>query len=231
MILEAGDSATESQRAWDALSELCHIYWRPLYLFLRREGIGTEDAQDLTQDFLAELIHDRSYRRAKREKGRFRSFLLGALRHFVADARDRAQTQKRGGGKIRERFDEQTVAELEAQVQANIGSDASAFFDREWAAALLRETFDRLAEECALTGKSALFEGLRPYLIDATDEAVPYEKISQELHRGPGTLRSDLARLRTRYRTILREEVRGTVNETNEVDDELRYLCQVMAQT
>jgi DNA-directed RNA polymerase specialized sigma24 family protein len=109
VVLAAGASDVSSARAHDALSELCRIYWRPLYLFLRREGIGAEDAQDLTQGFFAELIGDRSYLRADREKGRFRSFLLGALKHFVADARDREQAQKRGGGKIREPFDEATI--------------------------------------------------------------------------------------------------------------------------
>ena len=97
VVLAAGDSRLSSDRVLDALSELCRIYWRPLYLFLRREGISAEDAQDLTQGFFAELIRDRSYLRADREKGRFRSFLLGALKHFVADARDRERAQKRGG--------------------------------------------------------------------------------------------------------------------------------------
>jgi DNA-directed RNA polymerase specialized sigma24 family protein len=229
VVLAAGDSNLASDRASEALSELCRIYWRPLYLFLRREGIGSEDAQDLTQGFFVEMIRDRSYRRADREKGRFRSFLLGALRHFVADARDGEQAQKRGGGKIRELFDESAIAEVEAQVPTAQNWSACAVFDREWAAALLRQTFDRLTQECTIAGKPELFAGLRPYLAGTSDEAIPYEEISQRLHRGAGTLRSDVARLRTRYRTILREEVRGTVLEPEEVDDELRYLCQVIA--
>src|SRR6476646_11674470 len=105
VVLAAGNSRLSSARALDALSELCQIYWRPLYLFLRREGIGAEDAQDLTQGFFAKLIRDRTHFRVDREKGRFRSFLLGALKHFVADARDHERAQKRGGGKIREPFD------------------------------------------------------------------------------------------------------------------------------
>src|SRR5450432_3165480 len=230
VVLAAGNSQLPSARAGEALSELCRIYWRPLYLFLRRENIGPEDAQDLTQGFFAELIRDRSYRRADREKGRFRSFLLGALKHFVADARDGEQTQKRGGGKIRELFDESTIAEVEAQLRTAGNWSASTLFDREWAAALVHQTFDRLAQECDIAGKKALFDGLRPYLAGGGDEAIPYDEISHRLHRSAVTLRSDVGRLRTRYRTILREEVRGTVIEPGEVDDELRYLCQVLAQ-
>ena len=231
VVLAAGDSQLPSAHAGQALSELCRIYWRPLYLFLRREGIPSEEAQDLTQGFFAELIRDRTYRRADREKGRFRSFLLGALRNFVANARQSEQRQKRGGGMIREIFDEHAIAELEqARAAAKWSGSATALFDREWAAALMRQTFDRLTQECAIAGKKALFETLHPYLATTGDEAIPYQEISRQLHRPAGTLRSDVARLRTRYRVILREEVRGTVAEPAEVDDELRYLCQVIAQ-
>jgi DNA-directed RNA polymerase specialized sigma24 family protein len=230
IVLRAGDSQLPSADAGRALSDLCRIYWRPLYLFLRREGIGSEDAQDLTQGFFATLIRDRSYRRADREKGRFRSFLLGALKHFVADARDLAHAQKRGGGAVHELFDQKAIDEVEAQVQTAEQWSASVLFDREWAAALLRQTLDRLAQECAIAGKAALFDNLRTYLAGTNDEAIPYEEMSQRLHRNSATLRSDVARLRTRYRAILREEVGGTVLEPAEVDDELRYLCQVLAQ-
>ncbi|MBA3960466.1 MAG: sigma-70 family RNA polymerase sigma factor [Chthoniobacterales bacterium] len=231
IVRAAGDSQIASNHAGAALSELCHIYWRPLYLYLRREGFGLEDAQDLTQGFFAELIRDRSYRRADRQKGRFRSFLLGALKHFVANSRESAQRQKRGGGLIRELFDDRIVSELEAQVQSTQQWSASTLFDREWAAALLHQTLDRLAQECALAGKSPLFEELRAHLAGTNDEGVAYDEISRRLQRSAVTLRSDMGRLRTRYRALLREEVRGTVTELAEVDDELRYLCQVIAQS
>src|SRR5450432_3716730 len=143
VVLAAGNSQLPSARAGEALSELCRIYWRPLYLFLRRENIGPEDAQDLTQGFFAMLIRDRTYRRADREKGRFRSFLLGALKLFVTKKRDMAQAEKRGGGKVHELFDQAAVEEVEAQVQASQHWSPSVLFDREWAAALLRQTLDR----------------------------------------------------------------------------------------
>ncbi|MGI8957945.1 MAG: RNA polymerase sigma factor [Chthoniobacterales bacterium] len=231
LVLAAGGAEGSPSQSLEALSELCRIYWRPLYLFLRREGISSADAQDLTQGFFAKLIRDRTCFRADRAKGRFRSFLLGALKHFVADARRRDRAQKRGGGKFFESLEESELREVEAQVAAAERWNPDALYEREWAAALLRQTLDRLAQECAIAGKTPLFEGLRAYLPATGDKAVPYEEISRQLHRGAGTLRSDVSRLRMRYRAILREEVRGTVAEASEVDDELRYLCQVIAQT
>jgi RNA polymerase sigma-70 factor (ECF subfamily) len=230
VVIAAGESGFSSGHGLDALSELCQIYWRPLYLFLRREGIGTEDAQDLTQGFFAELIRDRAYLRADREKGRFRSFLLGALKHFVGEMRDREHAQKRGGGKIREPLDERAIAEVEAQVASAENWAADSLYDREWAAALLRQTLDRLRQECVIAGKTTLFDCFQSYLSAARDKVIPYDEISRRLSRNTGTLRNDLARLRLRYRVILREEVRGTVVEPAEVDEELRYLCRVIAQ-
>ena len=230
IVLEAGQSQSTSGQALSALSELCRIYWRPLYLFLRREGVSRDDAQDLIQGFFAHLIATRAYARADREKGRFRSFLLGTLKHFAADARDYDRAQKCSGGIIPEQLDENAIAEVEARVESAENWSAHTLYDREWAAALLRQTLDRLAEECAIAGKATLFDSLRSYLPAGGDETIPYEEISLRLRRAEGTLRSDVTRLRMRYRAILREEVRGTVAEPAEVDEELRYLCQVIAQ-
>ena len=228
LVLAAGGAEASPSQSLEALSELCRIYWRPLYLFLRREGIGAEDAQDLTQGFFAKLIRDRTYFRADREKGRFRSFLLGALKHFVADARDRDQAQKRGGGKIREPFDEATIAEAENQVGRNQRWQADRVYDREWAESLLRQALARLAQECAFAGKATLFEALRSHLSPDGEKAVPYDELSARVRRPAATLRKDAERLRSRYGEILREEVCGTVNDPAEVDEELRYLCQAL---
>lgn len=230
IVVKAGDDKTSSRASLDALSELCQIYWQPLYLFLRREGYAREDAQDLTQGFFADLIETRAYARADQQKGRFRSFLLGALKHFAADRYDHDWAQKRGGGVIPLPLNEMTMAEVEAQL-GNAGAwNADHVYEREWAAALLRQVLDRLAKESALAGKSALFENLKSYLSATQNEkTVPYKELSLRLGRPVATLRSDVARLRARYRAILREEVRGTVIESTEVDEELRYLCQVLA--
>ncbi len=231
LVLAAGaENATPSQ-SHEALSELCRIYWRPVYLFLRRNGHSPDDAQDLTQGFFADLIETRSYARADREKGRFRSFLLGALKHFVADERAKEQTLKRGGGKQFEPLEEWALREAEAQISTGFHTNADALYERGWAAALLRQTFSRLAEECAMSGKTALYDSLKPYVAIDREGMVPYAELSARLRRPAATLRSDLTRLRARYRAILREEVGGTVATPADVDDELRYLCQVIAAT
>lgn len=229
MVLEAGNSTTTSAHALSALSELCQIYWRPLYAFLRKQGYRQEDAQDLTQGFFVHLIESRTYAHADRGKGRFRSFLLGALKHFIADARDYRHALKRGGGTILENLDENAVAEAEAQIARATKWQADEVYDREWAASLLREALHRLTQECALAGKAELVGYLTPYLAAPEESAIPYEEMAQQLHRPIATLRSDVARLRARYRAILREEVRSTVAEAAEVDEELRYLCRALA--
>ena len=229
IVLEAGNSATVSVHAFNALSELCQIYWRPLYSFLRRQGCNAEDAQDLIQGFFADLIETRAYARADREKGRFRSFLLGTLKHFVADVHDRGRALKRGGGMILTSLDDQAAAEAEAQIARATKWQPEEVYDREWAALLLRQALDRLTQECALAGKADLLSHLMPYLSASEDSAIPYEQMAQRTHRPVTTLRSDVARLRKRYRAILREVVRDTVFETEDVDEELRYLCQVLA--
>jgi len=229
MVIEAGDSATASAHALSALSELCQIYWRPLYAFLRKRGYGPEDAQDLTQGFFADLIETRAYARADREKGRFRSFLLGALKHFIADTRDRGRALKRGGGMILEKLDDNAIAEAEAQLARAAKWQSDQVYDCEWAASLVRQALNRLAQECALAGKAELLGYMMPYLAAPEGAAIPYDEIAKRLHRPVTTLRSDVARLRVRYRTILREEVRGTVVEAAEVNEELRYLCRALA--
>jgi RNA polymerase sigma-70 factor (ECF subfamily) len=227
MILKAGDSATTTAHALSALSELCQVYWRSVYVFLRKQGYGREDAQDLTQAFFAHLIENRGYARADREKGRFRSFLLIALKHFVADTREREHALKRGGGMILENLDDSA----EAQTARGAKWQADEVYDREWAASLVRQALDRLAHECALAGKADLFSCLMPGLVANEETAMPYGEMARRSHRTVAALRYERARLRARYRAILREEVRATVPEVTEVNEELRYLCRALAAT
>jgi RNA polymerase sigma-70 factor (ECF subfamily) len=229
IVLEAGNSATVSAHAFNALSELCRTYWQPLYSFLRRQGHGADDARDLIQGFFADLIETRAYVRADREKGRFRSFLLGTLKHFVADVHDRRRALKRGGGIILTSLDDQATAEAEAQIARETKSQPDELYDREWAALLLRQALERLTEECKLAGKGELLTQFMPYLSATEESAIPYDQIAQKTRRPVTTLRSDVARLRKRYRAILREVVRDTVFEAEDVDEELRYLCRVLA--
>jgi RNA polymerase sigma-70 factor (ECF subfamily) len=170
IVLEAGNSATVSVHAFNALSELCQIYWRPLYSFYGDKGCSAEDAQDLIQGFFADLIETRAYARADREKGRFRSFLLGTLKHFVADVHDHGRALKRGGGMILTSLDDQATAEAEAQIARATKWQPEEVYDREWAALLLRQALDRLTQECALTAKADLLSHLMPYL-STTEES------------------------------------------------------------
>jgi len=228
-VRQAGDSQTSSEHALSALSELCQIYWRPVYLFVRRQGIPQHDAQDLTQSFFADLIENRVYAKADEMKGRFRSFLLGTLKHFLAHARDRDRAQKRGGDVLRVHLDEAALSEVETHAARCQNRSADGVFEREWATSLLRQALDRLAQEYAVAGKDALFEALKVHLRGAPTAAVPYEEMAKQLGRAATTLRSDVARLRARYRAILREEVSGTVIDPSDVDEELRHLRQAMA--
>jgi RNA polymerase sigma factor (sigma-70 family) len=226
MILKAGDSRATTLHAFSALSELCEVYWRPVYGFLRKKGYSDTDAQDLTQGFFVHLMENRRYARADREKGRFRSFLLAVLKHFLADARDREHAMKRGGGIVLENLDENAQAQIEGATWP-----ADEVYDREWAASLVRQALDRLAQECVLVGKADLLNLLMPRLVAKDDVAVRYTEMARRSHRSVATLRHERVRLGARFREILREEVRATVPDATEVDDELRYLCRVLATT
>src|SRR5215510_7654998 len=139
IVHQAADSQTASQHALSALTELCQTYWRPVYVFLRRQGVAQHDAQDLTQGFFADLIESRAYARADPSKGRFRSFLLGTLQHFVAHERDRDRAQKRGGGTVPVELDETAISEAEVYASQCNHWSADGVFEREWAASLARQ--------------------------------------------------------------------------------------------
>src|SRR6476659_6865948 len=229
VVRQAADSQTASQHALSALSELCQIYWRPVYVFLRRQGIAQHDAQDVTQGFFADLIESRAYSRADPTKGRFRSFLLGTLKHFLAHARDHDRAQKRGGGNMPVQLDEAALSEAEIYASRSNSQSTDVLFDREWAVSVARQALDRLAQEYELGGKAALFEALKSRLTAGEAAAIPYEELANRLGRTAVHLRVDVTRLRARYRAILRDEVKGTVVDSSDVDEELRYLRQAMA--
>jgi RNA polymerase sigma factor (sigma-70 family) len=198
-------------------------------MFLRRQGISQHDAQDLTQGFFAELIESRAYAHANPIKGRFRSFLLGTLKHFVGHARDYDRAQKRGGGAVPVELDETAISEAETFASRCNHWSANDVFEREWAAALLRQALDRLSQEYKVAGKAALFASLKGHLTGGETAAASYDEMAKRLGRPATTLRSDVARLRARYRAVLREEVSGTVIDPRDVDQELRQLRQAMA--
>jgi len=229
LILEAGGSESSDQ-ARGALTQLCSIYWRPVYLFLRRQGHSWHDAEDLTQGFLADLIETRFHIHANRDKGRFRSFLLGALKNFVANRKDYEHAQKRGRGVDFVPLTELAEREIDEMIARSYRWNPEESYEREWAVVLLRRAIAVLDDECRLAGKGHLFHALKGYLGADGPDALPYEEISKQLSRSAVALRKDVSRFRQRYRSILREEVRQTVATEDEVDAELRHLRAVMAR-
>ena len=235
VIVAAGETQTAPEIARAALAQLCQVYWAPLYSFVRRRGYSVHDAQDLTQSFFVFLIDRKIYARAERQKGRFRSFLLASLKNFLADARDREQTLKRGGGRDLLPLDEEQVAEAESLYQANFSPESAIpedrVFERTWAETLVTGGLDRLAAFYKAEGKEKLFEELRVFLTGSEEPLPSYTDLAVRLGTQESTLRSHVTRMRERYREALRAEVRHTVDTQEEVDAELRELLRVLTTT
>src|SRR5438034_8124374 len=167
VVLAAGEP--NSTQAAQALEKLCRTYWYPIYAYLRRRGHGEQDAQDLAQGFFAQLLERRSIQGVEREKGKFRSFLLASLNYYVADARDRASSQKRGGGREVLSLDVQE-AEQRYRLEPVDERSPEKIFERRWAMALLDQVLARLGQEFADAGKRELFERLRGFLVEGTGD-------------------------------------------------------------
>ena len=226
VVLAAGNAG--SAGADDALARLCRMYWYPLYCYVRRRGREAEDAKDLTQEFFARLLKRNWLGRADRERGRFRSFLLGAMNHFLADEWDKARAQKRGGGVAAVPL-EITTAETRFAHEPADPSTPEQNFERRWALTLLEEVLQRLRAEYEAEGRAELFALLHPCLVgDRTEQ--PYAELARRLGSTEGTVKAAVHRLRQRYRGLLREEIAQTVAEPAEVDDELRHLFAVLAR-
>ena len=223
-MLAAGHG--DSTQARDALAQLCQTYWYPLYAYLRRQGYSTSDAEDLTQEFFARLIEKRKLADLTHEGGRFRSFLLTALNHFLVDEWKRGQAQKRG---------EHRVISLDAQDAENRYLREPAdpltpekLFEQNWALALLDTVFLRLQQEYQRAGKAGLFADLKPCLTGERS-AAPYAELATRLRMPENTVKVTVHRLRQRYRALLREEVAHTVSSPDEIEGELRDLFRALA--
>ena len=229
VILAAGGNQNTSDIAAAALTQLCETYWPPLYSFVRSRGYTVHDAQDLTQSFFAYLIEHKIYARADRQKGRFRSFLLASLKNFLADASDRERTLKRGGGQSFLPLHDEQAKEAESLFQTHSAtSSEDGIFDRSWADALVAAGLERLSSVYRREGKEKLFEELKIYLTGSSDPLPAYEELAARLGLVASTLRSHVTRLRARYRDALRTEVRRTVENEAEVDEELHELLRVL---
>ena len=225
-MLAAGRS--DSTHARSALEKLCRTYWQPIYAYVRRQGHSPHDAQDLTQEFFARLLEKKSLADVDRGKGRFRSFLLASLKHFLANEWDKAKAQKRGGGQVLIPIDAQS-AETSCGVDPADQATAEKIFERRWALAVLDHALKRLRQEHAQEGKENLFEQLKGTLTEAS-RSVRYSEIAAQLDMSEGAIKVAVHRLRHRYRELLRAEIAGTVAHPGEVEDELRHLLNVLRE-
>jgi len=229
VIVAAGRSQADPEIARAALGELCQTYWAPLYSFVRSRGSTVHDAQDLTQSFFAYLIERKIYQRVDRQKGRFRSFLLASLKNFLADVSDRERRLKRGGGQSFLPLHEEQIKEAESLFQNHrTASTEELIFDRSWAEALVEIGLQRLSADYKRESKEGLFDELRIFLTSSADPLPTYAELAARLGTGESTIRSQVTRLRARYREALRAEVRRTVDTEAEVDEELHELLRVL---
>jgi RNA polymerase sigma factor (sigma-70 family) len=215
----------EAPEAAAALESLCRTYWYPLYAYVRREGHNPADAQDLTQGFFASLLARNSLLRVAPEKGKFRSFLLASMRHFLSDQRDRARTAKRGGGQEALSLDAQE-AEERYRLEPVDRLDAEKIYERRWVMTLLEQALIRLRDESAAAGKAELYEHLRSFV--AGDQEITCGEVAAEVGLSESAVKSAVHRLRLRYRELVREEIARTVGDPTEIDTEIHYLIELM---
>ncbi len=220
VVRAAGQAA--SATADEALESLCSAYWFPLYAYVRRHGFSKEDAEDLTQAFFAKLLERRDFAGLKQENGRFRAFLLAALKNFLSNERDRAGRLKRGGNITHFSLDWQS-ADTQFLIADSSKPPPDQAFDREWALALLERVIQRLREECAADGKGGRFERLKEFLTVGKGE-ISHAAKAAELGMEEGSLRVAAHRLRKRYRELLRNEVAQTLSDPAMVEEELAVL-------
>ncbi len=224
-VAHAGDPSDPEARA--ALEGLCRDYWYPLYAFVRRRGFGPDDACDLVQSFLADLLERRDLARADRERGRFRSFLRAACAHFLAHQREYDRALKRGGG---QRLFSIDLPAAEGRYGREPAHELTPerLFERRWALDLLGHVLARLEVEAAQSGKVELFSRLRP-MLEGDDRAQSYSDVGSAVGLSEGAVKVAAHRLRARYREVLREEVGRTVEDPAEVDAELGDLITSLA--
>jgi RNA polymerase sigma factor (sigma-70 family) len=223
VVLEAQG---ESPAAQVALEKLCRTYWRPIFAFLRRQGRSPEEAEDITQGFFAQLLERRKFSALRKEKGRLRSFLLGALKYFVTDEQRRAMAIKRGSG-LRPIPLEELRAGERIDMEPSDPMTAEMIYERRWALTVLEQVLNRLKGEYATAGNAALFDSLKQLLPDEPGSPSQAE-IATQLGMTENALRQAFYRFRQRYQSLLREEIANTVVTPGDIEDELRHLIAVL---
>jgi RNA polymerase sigma factor (sigma-70 family) len=220
------DAQGESPAAQEALEKLCRIYWRPIYSFVQRQGVAPEEAQDITQGFFAQLLERRSLSAVRKEKGRLRSYLLGALKYFLADEQRRAMAIKRGKGQRLIPLEELRAGErIEMEPADPVTPEM--IYERRWASTLLERVLSRLKDEYRAAGNATLFDSLKQLLPDEPG-SLSQAEIAAHLGMTENAVRQAFHRFRQRYQSLLREEIAHTVATPGDIDDELRHLIAVV---
>ncbi len=223
IVLAAQASSEDISR--DALKTLCEQYWFPLYTFVRRRGYREHEAQDLTQDFFERFLLNGQFKQVDPERGRFRTFLLACMKHFLANEWDRTRAQRRGGDLVKLSLDFERAEGLYTELPSDYES-ADVAFDREWAQTMLATSLRELETEYAAAGKADLFHALKPVLLEGAAEG-SYQDIGERLGLTEGTVKVAVHRLRKRYGALLRTQIEQTIENADLVDDELRYLLSI----
>lgn len=227
LVILAGDR--DDSRCAEALAMLCEAYWYPLYAFVRRQGYKAEDAADLTQGFFTRFLERNDVAAARQERGRFRSYLLACMKHYLANEWDRARAQKRGGGKTPISIDAM-VAEEKYGLEPGHDITAEKLFDRRWALVLLDRVLHDLDREYAAKNKRRTFELLKPFLT-AEGSSAARRAAADALRMTEGAVNVALHRLRKRYRTLLRKHIADTVGDEKHVDEEIRDLFSALTMS
>jgi RNA polymerase sigma-70 factor (ECF subfamily) len=225
VVLAAAQEETPEAAA--ALERLCSTYWYPLYAYVRRRGYSPEDAQDLTQGFFWRLLDRKWLPQADSQRGRFRSFLVAALNHFLANEWDRAKAVKRGGRMVFQPLEDGAGEELFVE-ESQLAHSPEELYEHRWATTLLQTVLSRLRGEAANAGRSEQFERLEVFLTGEKRTGT-YAELAAELNTTEGALKMATQRLRRRYAEVLREEIANTVAGPDEVEDELRHLLAVLS--
>ena len=226
LVISAGNGAGAKNQ--EALAELCKHYWYPLYAFARRSGYNAHDSQDLTQSFFQHLFEQNALNRATPARGRFRTFLLASFHNHISHSREKARAVKRGGGHQLLSLNTEAAEDRYRQEPADYLT-AEKIFEARWAITVLAKAMRSLEEEYAAQGKIATFEALKCFLDPIHVKTTPsYERASDALRVGLGAVKTLIHRLRKRYAALLREEVRRTLADPTEIDEELRALCEAL---
>ena len=225
MVLAAGEA--ESEQAREALAALCEDYWYPVYAFTRNQGATAEDARDLTQSYFLQLLEKGYLKGLTPEAGRFRSFLLVSVRHFLSNARDRDHALKRGGGRTLFSLDYETAEGRYRFEAADPAPTPERLFERRWALTVLENAMTMLREEFERAGASVRFERLRSYLTEVGVRA-PYAEVAKELGMSETAVKVTIHRMRQRFGRALREIVARTVATPADVEDEIRALLSAV---